>query len=373
MMGSDFADPVRQGVIDDLQGMLQTRADRETITLEPTDAAGSDFTDQALQDRDAVVQGTSRTRPEQTAAVEYAVGLVSRSLMLAETLPAIPALGPNLMGLAGRRVMYRGNAVFAIEARRGRGLRLVPAATWDIIDGTWDPETWVYLLEIISPLGTYEQRVVPAAGVVHLRICETAYPWQGVSPLVSAGITATQLARIEKRLQEDATTSVAHLLPVPDATNDAQVARLRQNIARAGGAVVTTETTAAGHGQGPSAAPRRDLDTRRVGPEPPATAIQLRDGSALAVVGAMGIPPALYSGEGAALREAYRQFLTSEIQPIAAKFAEEFTDKLEMPIQFSFRRLAAADIAARARAFGTLFGTQQYAKEEAELLAGLRE
>ena len=311
--------------------------------------------------------------PDQTAAVEYVVGLVSRGLTLAETNPAIPALGPSTLALAARRVMLRGNAVFAIHQPRGAPLSLIPATTWDIVGGTWDPSTWIYLLEIASPLGDFERRIVPAAGVVHLRIGETAYPWQGVSPLVSAGLTATQLARIEKRLQEDATTSVAWLLPVPDGATTAQVKKLGDNIAAAAGAVVTTETTAAGHGQGPGAAPKRDLEVKRVGPAPPASAIQLRDSSALAVISAMGVSPALYSGEGGALREAYRQFLTSEVDPIATKFAEEFSAKLEIPVKFSFRKLAAADIAARARAFGTLFGSGAYSRLEAELKSGLDE
>ena len=358
------------------QGLIErvfSKRETTTIDLSGSNSAGSDVTDLAFQDRDAVVSGSGVARPEQTAAVEYVVGLVSRGLTLAETRPVIPALGPSTLALAARRVMLRGNAVFAIHQPRGAPMSLIPVTTWDIVAGTWDPSTWIYLLEIASPLGDFEQRIVPAAGVVHLRIGETAYPWQGVSPLVSAGLTASQLARIEKRLQEDATTSVAWLLPVPDAISAEQTTKLRANIANAAGAVVTAETTAAGHGQGPNAAPKRDLEAKRVGPEPPASAIQLRDSSALAVISAMGVSPALYSGEGGALREAYRQFLTSEVDPIATKFAEEFSAKLEIPVKFSFRKLAAADIAARARAFGTLFGSGVYSREEAELKAGLDE
>ena len=358
------------------QGLIERLfSKRETtfIELGGGNTAGSDVTDLAFQDRDAVVSGSGVAVPEQTAAVEYVVGLVSRALTLAETKPPIPALGPSTLALAGRRVMLRGNAVFAIHAPRGGPVSLIPATTWDIVGGTWDPATWMYLLEIASPLGDFERRIVPAAGVVHLRIGETAYPWQGVSPLVSAGLTASQLARMEKRLQEDAGTPVAWLLGIPDGSPDGQADKLRGNIANAKGSVVTTETTAGGWGQGAVAAPRQDLTPQRIGPVPPATSIQLRDGSALAIIGAMGIQPALYSSEGSALREGYRQFLTSEIQPIAIKFAEEFSAKLERPVQFSFRRLAAADIAARARAFGTLFGSQAYSREEAELLSGLDE
>ena len=353
--------------------LVETRAESTVITLQGSDTAGSDFTDLALQDRDGVVNNTSRARPEQTAAVEFVVGLVSRSMMQAVASPAIPALGPSMLSLSARRVLFRGNAVSAIEVARRTGvISLTPATSWDIISGTHDPATWVYLLEITNPLGVMEQRAVPAAGVVHLRIGETAYPWQGISPLVSAGITASQLARVEKRLQEDAGTQVAWLLGVPDGSPEGQGAKLRGSIARAGGGVVTTETTAGGWGQGASAAPRQDLKAQRVGPEPPATAIQLRDSSALAVISAMGIQPALYSGEGAALREAYRVFLRSTMQPIARKFEEELSQKLELPVTLNFRRLAAADVAAPARAYNSLVQAGMD-PDRAEMLSGINQ
>ena len=342
------------------------------IDLGGGDASGSDSTDLALQNRDAVVSGSGAGRPEETAAVEFAVGLVSRSFMQATASPDLPALGPSMLSLAGRRVMLRGNAVFAIHNPRSGPLYLIPASGWDIVEGSWDPETWLYLLDLASPLGDYEQRVVPAAGVVHLRIGETAYPWQGVSPLVSAGITASQLARIEKSLQSEANTQVASLLPVPDGASDEQVKGLRNNIANAQGRVVTTETTAQGHGQGPMAAPREDLVAKRLGPNPPATSIQLRDASALAVISAMGTQPTLYSGEGAALRESYRIFLRSTIQAMGRKFEEELSKKLEMPVSLNFRRLAAADIAAPARAYGSLVQAGM-PPERAEELSGINE
>ena len=47
--------------------------------------------------------------------------------------------------------------------------------------------------------------------------------------------------------------------------------------------------------------------------------------------------------------------LVSTIQPLAQLASEEFTKKLDLPgVRFNFRKLQAADVAARARAFGSL-------------------
>ena len=53
---------------------------------------------------------------------------------------------------------------------------------------------------------------------------------------------------------------------------------------------------------------------------------------------------------GATIRESYRQLLTSTLQPLAVLFADEIERKLEtLGVKFNFSRLAAADVAARAR------------------------
>ena len=59
---------------------------------------------------------------------------------------------------------------------------------------------------------------------------------------------------------------------------------------------------------------------------------------------------------GAGAREAYRQLLTSGIEPLGRIVEAELSEKLERPITLSFRRLAAADIVGRARALKGLVG-----------------
>ena len=73
------------------------------------------------------------------------------------------------------------------------------------------------------------------------------------------------------------------------------------------------------------------------------------------VMAMLGAPPALYTGAGAALRESYRQFFTSTVKAWAALIEAELRDKLEIPnLSLRFPEIAQSDIAARARAAGSL-------------------
>ena len=89
------------------------------------------------------------------------------------------------------------------------------------------------------------------------------------------------------------------------------------------------------------------------------------------VCAALGIPSGLYSGtDGGELRESYRQLLTATLEPLAAIIVAECREKVGYPVTLNFRRLAAADIAARARAYGTLVASG-VDKEDAAEVSGL--
>ena len=119
------------------------------------------------------------------------------------------------------------------------------------------------------------------------------------------------------------------------------------------GQVALTETEMSGHGQGMRAAPQIDWQLRRFGAQVPESNIALRSDVALDIISALGIPAPLYHGtDGASAREAYRLLLVSTLTPIAELISAELERKLETPVSIGFRKLHAADIQARARAFG---------------------
>ena len=157
----------------------------ERAALQGADAYGSNLSTLLATGGDADVN--------QTAAVEYALGLVARSFMAAEVSPKIPALTPLILSMIARQTMSLGNAVFDI-AGDTRGLRFDPV-TYHSIAGGVSPDTWRYTIKVPRPNGEdpfdLEQLptvVRPSAGIVHVRYMPRhGAPWIGVSPLTGRG------------------------------------------------------------------------------------------------------------------------------------------------------------------------------------------
>ena len=152
----------------------------------------------------------------QTAAVEFGLGMISRAFMLAEIMPAHPALTPLTLGMIARQTVGLGNSVFLLEASRARGLRLIPVGGYEISGGAL-PESWVYEVEQGLPGGDTSRRVVKYDGVVHVRYNpRPSAPWAGVSPLSGAGLTSETLSKTERSLAWDAGIPTGALMPQPD-------------------------------------------------------------------------------------------------------------------------------------------------------------
>ena len=102
-------------------------------------------------------------------------------------------------------------------------------------------------------------------------------------------------------------------------------------------------------------APQVDWQSKRIGAHFPESNIALRSDVALDVIAAMGIPAPLFHGtDGVSAREAYRLLLVTTLQPIAELITDELSRKLDTTVEITFRRLHAADIQSRARAFGSM-------------------
>ena len=256
---------------------------------------------------------------------------------------------------------------------------MLPVASYEV-SGDPAPETWTYRIKQQRPNGENPLDVdqlpvtaVPYEGMVHVRYMPGPQsPWHGVSPLVSAGVTAETLARIEKSLQDDAKQPTGGIMPVPDGSSPTTVKQAQDAVTRGKGGLSLLETVRAGWGAGETAAPRQDWDQKRFGPTPPAANIQLWQAAMAAVMSALGIPPSLYTSEGSALREAYRHFNTNTVEPLGKLISQELSEKLEIEVTIEFPALVKSDIAARARAYGVLIKAGM-AEEDARILTvGLR-
>ena len=325
-----------------------------------------------------LLTGGIKADVNKTAAVEFALSMVARAFMFAEPVPAVPALTPLTMSMIARQTISLGNAVFELGvSERTRALRLMPVAGYKVV-GEPEPETWRYELNKRRPrpaddvLMEEDKGVTSSVswdGVVHVRYMpRSSAPWHGVSPLIAAGLTSDELAKIERSLSYDAGPAAGMILAIPDGVGKVAASAITADLSQGLGKINFVETTRGGFGQGQGAAPEKDWEQKRFGALVPEANINLRDKTALWVLAAMGIPPSLFTSEGSALRESYRHFFTNTVEPLGRLIAEELSDKLEQDISFMFPEVFKSDISARSRAYSTLVQSGMDAAEAKTLV-----
>ena len=94
-----------------------------------------------------------------------------------------------------------------------------------------------------------------------------------------------------------------------------------------------------------------------LGPDPPEGELAYRQGVAIDVAQACGVPAALIdpSADGTAQRAGWGRWIDGQVEPVARIVAAELTEKLEAPIRLDVGRLARADhLLSRARAAAQL-------------------
>ena len=326
----------------------------------------SDATDVVVNSILSYVSATLND-PQGVASLEIASGLWSRGFASVTVAPdnlTTRALTPSVLASIGRGLVRNGEVVFAIEVD-SEAVRLLQSSSWDV-SGGHDPATWIYNLELPGPSGSIT-KTVPSAGVVHLRYASVPQsPWKGIGPVSWARRTGELAANLELRMAEEAGGVTGHLLPVPtdggSGEDDDPLSRLKKDLADLRGRTFLVETTAGGWTEGRRAAPKRDWQPMRIGAAFPSANVNLRSLVAQSVLSACGCPPGLSdaSSDGTGQRESWRRFLHGTLQPVAKIIRGELREKLEIPeLSFSFHELMASDLAGRARAFGSLTGSDE--------------
>ena len=328
--------------------------------IEPRNALPSDsFTNSALNQFQAYYDGAGPADVHQTAAVEIGLGIIGRSFLAAEITGA--ALSPLTLAMLARQTIGLGNAVFVIDVSRRTGdIRLLPVAHY-LVDGGPNPDSWRYTVRQQRPNGEdplsiddLPVRVLPAEGIVHVRYMPSPYsPWQGVAPLSRAGISADTLAKIERSLTYDASVPTGGLLPLPDNVGEAGKTAAFAAISEGKGKTTLVETMAAAWKGDAQGAPQKDWAQVRFGAMVPEASISLRDSTLLSILATLGVPPALYTSAGAALREAFRQLFSDTILPLGALIQHELSEKLERAVIIRFPEVFKTDINARSRSFAS--------------------
>ena len=223
--------------------------------------------------------------------------MIARAFALAEPYPAVPALTPQVKSMMARQLLAQGNAVFEIglDSQRQSRLNLRPVAAYSIM-GDADPASWRYSFKQQRPNGDnpldiddLPARNVSSEGMVHVRYMPAHdAPWRGVSPLVRAGVTAGQLANIEKSLSMDAQPPSGMYIPLPSGSSAKTAESAKTALTDGKGGITLVE--APGASMGGTGPPKSSMEQLRYGPLIPASSIDLRDKSAQWVLAAAGIP-----------------------------------------------------------------------------------
>ena len=140
---------------------------------------------------------------------------------------------------------------------------------------------------------------------------------------------------------------------------------------RGGLATFIAAESGTGGDSGASVFQPRPWQFTRLGASPPDALIQLNAQVNEMLSSALGVPHnLLIGGAQTGLRESLRVFISTTLQPLAARFQHEAQEKLGLDDDWSFPNLTAADIATRARAYKQL-SEAGVDKDVAARLAGL--
>lgn len=308
---------------------------RSWLAPETEDRAG--YTDILTQ---AILSRANATDSVYSGALEIAAGNMSRALASAVASgPDGELFTPPVMAEIGRDLIECGESI------------------WQIM-----PDRLLHLPALDIQPGTRQ---------LHLRYSTDVHSGRGIGPLGRAAALATLANTVENSLAKEAGALVGYILPIPTDGQDASVAQLRRDLQALDGKIALVETAAGGWDAGRAAAPRREYEPRRLGPDIPQSSLQLYKEINRMVMVACGLPTELLDErtEGTSNREAWRRFLHSTLQPLA-RIIQAQAREAGLVVEFSFEALFASDIAGRARAFGSLVQGGMDV-EEAAILTGL--
>ena len=340
--------------------IFNRRREPETRTEQAPNAEHRSYTSARIQSADDAVSGKSIGNIKQTAAAQTAAMLWGRAMAVGEVSPSTArtrVLTASVLYEMARQFVLNGQSVWLLDASTAQGVTLRQASDWDV-HGVLD---WRYRLTLSGPDGTVVRRT-SSGGVLHPRLnVDPAQPHRGISPLDLPTTTTKILSALETSLGREAGGLVGYVLPAPiEGLSDNDTTELENDIKALAGGTAMVPTMRRGFGEGAAGAPTgADWKPNRIGPNPPAAEVALRNDVARSILSACGVPPVLVggiSGDAAAQRESWRQFLHGTIQPVADILAVEMSEKMEVPISLGFDRLFASDVQGRARAFQSLTG-----------------
>ena len=316
--------------------------------LETRDDSYTDTLIAALVSR---ASGHTLAIPSATAALEACSGTIGRAFAASEVSgpdSIIQALSPSIMEMIGRSLIRTGEVVFLIDTSGGR-LRLLPAESHDV-EGGPDPSTWEYRVTLGGPSRSVSHEFLPAQSVLHFRYaCDPSTPFRGNSPISVAYLAGKLSAETVRALGDEVSGPVGSLLGLPVDGEDATIQLLKKDIASARGKMAVIEA-----GDWASGDAKVSLKSARFGAEPPTSMVDLLAASSREIYSACGLSAALWGGDAASTREAWRLALFSVLSPLGRLVESELQEKLEDSVKLSWQELRASDLSGRSRAFQSM-------------------
>ena len=322
--------------------------------------SGGDFSDAVVRLIESQAAGTAADASS-TAAVEAASGTLSRAFASADVQGeawARDLVSPAFLSQVGRDLIRNGDSMHVIRMNADGDVQLIPASSWHF-EGDHNPDSWTVRVTAYGP-STSTTWNLSASSVVFIRWGSTpGQPYVGTGPLSWAHTTARLQSESERSLADEAQGPLAQLIAIPtDGGDDADtdpLAAMKADIRTARGKALLLETSAAGWGEGKTAAPQRDWQASRLGPQPPESMAMIAKQTFAAVLSACGCSAAMFDdSDGTSKREAQRIFLHGTVRPLGRLLAAELSAKLETEIGLNFDQLYMHDLAGRAQAFQKL-------------------
>ena len=356
------------------------RQDRaEKVTRDRQDENGiaaGDYVDQRLAWHWHYAHG----REARTAATETAANLFARCMASATVTPGSgpsQAVTPGIIGDAARRLVLKGEAVYAIEVRAGRVVAL-PTSGHIVELGGIDSDSWRYRVDLTGPSGNMV-RDVGGAGVLHFVWHRAPHePFTGQGPIDLAGASTELHSSIVATLDSASNPALrGQAVTVETIADGSRVALAIDDFAKAR-TILERMYGAPGGLPLPMIPPGLEIGSLDRNGATPAE-VALLTATTEGILSSCGISPALFAatGDGSGQREAFRRLWATAILPLGKTMEEEIRRKLDPAASISFPDLRAQDedgrsraVARRANAFKTLRDAG-VAEAEAKRLAGL--
>jgi len=265
------------------------------------------------------------------AAEEMAAGLLGRSFAAAEVSGSDASMfPPDVMMTVARDLMLQGESLWRV------GLPMEWHSSYDF------QKNGNYLIDSIP---------VQAVNVFHPRYAMDRTTGRGVSPIDCVPRLRKYLRQVEQVLQQESTAKVGYVIPAP-LSGVAQSDFIAKFQAAKGGAIMA-ESMAGGYGDRMNR-PLGDYEQKRIGVETPLSVQNQYLEASKTALNVYGVPTSIvYPTDASSMREGWRIFLHSTIEPLA-KIVVEAARRAEVRIGITFDALMASDIQGRARAFGSL-------------------